>query len=89
MANYDDRLFAQCSFCGSTSDEVNQMIAGTGVHICDRCVRECMKIIEMEEAAAEDVLGGDFPTPREMFDYLNQYVIGQETATERYFFAVS
>ena len=80
MANYDDRLFAQCSFCGSTSDEVNQMIAGTGVHICDRCVRECMKIIEMEEAAAEEELGTDFPTPREMFDYLNQYVIGQETA---------
>lgn len=80
MANYDERLFAQCSFCGATSDEVNQMIAGTGVHICDRCVRECMKIISAEEEEESDILDNDFPTPREMYDYLNQYVIGQESA---------
>ncbi|MBP3347567.1 MAG: ATP-dependent Clp protease ATP-binding subunit ClpX [Clostridia bacterium] len=79
MPNYEDRLYAECSFCGARSNEVNQMIAGTGVHICDRCVRECMKIISAEEASPE-LLDMEYPTPREMYDYLNQYVIGQETA---------
>lgn len=79
MPNYSDRIYARCSFCGATSEEVNQMIAGTGVHICDKCVRECMKIITAEEEEAEDI-NTDFPTPKEMYDYLNQYVIGQDTA---------
>ncbi len=80
MSDYEETFFAQCSFCGATSDEVNQMIAGTGVHICDRCVRECMKIISAEEDMGQSDDDMDFPTPREMFEYLNQYVIGQESA---------
>ena len=79
MSNYSDRIYARCSFCGATSEEVNQMIAGTGVHICDKCVRECMKIITAEEEDSENI-NTDFPTPKEMYDYLNQYVIGQDTA---------
>lgn len=79
MPNYNDRIYARCSFCGATSEEVNQMIAGTGVHICDKCVRECMKIITAEEEDSENI-NTDFPTPKEMYDYLNQYVIGQDTA---------
>ncbi len=79
MPNYSDRIYARCSFCGATSEEVNQMIAGTGVHICDKCVRECMKIITAEEEDSENI-NTDFPTPKEMYDYLNQYVIGQDTA---------
>ena len=79
MPNYSDRIYARCSFCGATSEEVNQMIAGTGVHICDKCVRECMKIITAEEEETENI-NTDFPTPKEMYDYLNQYVIGQDTA---------
>ncbi len=79
MPNYNDRIYARCSFCGATSDEVTQMIAGTGVHICDKCVRECMKIIEAEDID-QDMMVSDFPTPRQMYDYLNQYVIGQDEA---------
>lgn len=79
MPNYGDRIYARCNFCGATSDEVNQMIAGTGVHICDKCVRECMKIISAEEDEEKE-LPIDFPTPKEMYDYLNQYVIGQDDA---------
>lgn len=80
MPNYGDRIYARCNFCGATSEEVNQMIAGTGVHICDKCVRECMKIISAEEDEDEQTLPSDFPTPKEMYDYLNQYVIGQDDA---------
>ncbi len=78
MPNSNDKMYVRCSFCGATSDEVNQMIAGTGVHICDRCVRECMRILSAEGEKSE--LTTDFPTPREMYDYLDQYVIGQEEA---------
>ena len=70
MPNYSDRIYARCSFCGATSEEVNQMIAGTAVHICDKCVRECMKIITAEEEETENI-NTDFPTPKEMYDYLN------------------
>ncbi len=80
MPNYNEKIYAKCSFCGATSEEVNQMIAGTGVRICDKCVRECMKIISAEEEETEDFDAVNFPTPKEMYDYLNQYVIGQEQA---------
>ncbi len=67
-----------CSFCGKSHDEVNKVIAGPGVFICDECIQMCSEIIENEQV---DVLNEELktlPKPREIFELLNEYVIGQE-----------
>ena len=67
-----------CSFCGKSHDEVNKIIAGPGVYICDECIQMCSEIIENEQS---DELCEEFktlPKPKEIFDLLNEYVIGQE-----------
>ncbi|GEP18307.1 ATP-dependent Clp protease ATP-binding subunit ClpX [Pediococcus pentosaceus] len=70
-----------CSFCGKTQDQVKKIIAGPDVYICNECVDLCKEIID-EELASENVPTEitDVPTPAEIVDYLNQYVIGQEEA---------
>ena len=85
MSKDMNKTYVRCSFCGALAEEVNQMIAGVGVHICDRCVRECMKILALEEDDASGSFGEELqldalPTPKEMYDFLNQYVIGQDEA---------
>ena len=75
-----NKVYARCSFCGASADEVHQLIAGVGVNICDKCVRECMNILSMEEKENEDLAPEVLPTPIEMYDFLNQYVIGQDEA---------
>lgn len=69
-----------CSFCGKSADAARKLIAGPGVYICDDCVYVCKKILEEEE----DILTGEYldevPKPQEIKDYLDQYIIGQETA---------
>ena len=69
-----------CSFCGKCADAARKLIAGPGVYICDDCVYVCKKILEEEE----DLLTGEYldevPKPQEIKDYLDQYIIGQETA---------
>ncbi|ASD22333.1 MULTISPECIES: ATP-dependent Clp protease ATP-binding subunit ClpX [Cryobacterium] len=73
----------KCSFCGKSQKQVQQLIAGPGVYICDECVELCNEIIEerLAEAGAEEV-GSEFelPKPREIFGFLEEYVIGQEAA---------
>ena len=67
-----------CSFCGKSHDEVNKIIAGPGVYICDECIEMCSEIIENEQT---DELSEEFktlPKPKEIYDLLNEYVIGQE-----------
>ncbi|MGO1543094.1 MAG: ATP-dependent Clp protease ATP-binding subunit ClpX [Gulosibacter sp.] len=70
----------KCSFCGKSQKQVKQLIAGPGVYICDECVELCNEIIRerMDEQAPEEVLGFDLPKPREIYDFLEQYVVGQE-----------
>ena len=73
----------KCSFCGKSQKQVQQLIAGPGVYICDECVELCNEIIE--ERMAESSSGGetadfDLPKPREIFHFLEEYVIGQEDA---------
>lgn len=70
-----------CSFCGKTQDQVKKIIAGPDVYICNECVDLCKEIID-EELAPENAPTEitDVPTPAEIVDYLNQYVIGQEEA---------
>ncbi|PZE24000.1 MULTISPECIES: ATP-dependent Clp protease ATP-binding subunit ClpX [unclassified Curtobacterium] len=73
----------KCSFCGKSQKQVQQLIAGPGVYICDECVELCNEIIEERLAeAGEDTADGDFdlPKPREIFDFLEEYVIGQDPA---------
>ena len=72
----------QCSFCGKSQKQVQQLIAGPGVYICDECVELCNEIIEERQAekAGEGVADFDLPKPKEIFDFLEEYVIGQEPA---------
>ncbi|GAA2487170.1 ATP-dependent Clp protease ATP-binding subunit ClpX [Terrabacter carboxydivorans] len=70
----------KCSFCGKSQKQVKKLIAGPGVYICDECIDLCNEIIE-EELAESSELGLDhLPKPREIFDFLQNYVIGQDAA---------
>ena len=70
----------KCSFCGKSQKQVKKLIAGPGVYICDECIDLCNEIIE-EELAESSELGLDhLPKPREIFDFLEEYVVGQESA---------
>ena len=70
-----------CSFCGKSQHEVKKLIAGPTVFICDECVELCMDIIK-EEVKTSDGKGASssIPAPKEIFDVLNDYVIGQSSA---------
>jgi ATP-dependent Clp protease ATP-binding subunit ClpX len=70
----------KCSFCGKSQKQVKKLIAGPGVYICDECIDLCNEIIEEELSESSDLSFGDLPKPKEIFDFLDQYVIGQEVA---------
>ncbi|MDQ1577183.1 MAG: ATP-dependent Clp protease ATP-binding subunit ClpX [Microbacteriaceae bacterium] len=72
----------KCSFCGKSQKQVQQLIAGPGVYICDECVELCNEIIEerLAEAGEETTSEFDLPKPKEIFGFLEEYVIGQEQA---------
>ncbi len=70
----------KCSFCGHTQKQVKKLIAGPGVYICDECIDLCNEIIEEEFAETPEVSSGDLPKPREIFEFLNGYVVGQDDA---------
>ena len=70
----------KCSFCGKSQKQVKKLIAGPGVYICDECIDLCNEIIEEELAEATEVGMVELPKPREIFDFLEQYIIGQEPA---------
>ena len=70
----------KCSFCGKSQKQVKKLIAGPGVYICDECIDLCNEIIEEELNEGSEVQWGDLPKPREIYEFLDQYVIGQEVA---------
>jgi ATP-dependent Clp protease ATP-binding subunit ClpX len=70
----------KCSFCGKSQKQVKKLIAGPGVYICDECIDLCNEIIEEEFAEAPESGPGHLPKPREIYDFLNEYVIGQDHA---------
>ncbi len=72
----------KCSFCGKSQKQVQQLIAGPGVYICDECVELCNEIIEERLAEAGEEVSSEFdlPKPREIYAFLEEYVIGQEQA---------
>jgi ATP-dependent Clp protease ATP-binding subunit ClpX len=70
----------KCSFCGKSQKQVKKLIAGPGVYICDECIDLCNEIIEEELSQSTEVRFDDLPKPREIYGYLNDYIIGQEQA---------
>ena len=82
--NDESKKTLRCSFCGKHENQVHRMIQGPGVRICDECVRLCMSILsdgfEDEEPAPLEGMPDQMPTPREIKDVLDQYIIGQDEA---------
>ncbi|WP_018179595.1 ATP-dependent Clp protease ATP-binding subunit ClpX [Jongsikchunia kroppenstedtii] len=70
----------KCSFCGKSQKQVKKLIAGPGVYICDECIDLCNEIIEEELAETSDVKLDELPKPAEIRNFLENYVIGQDTA---------
>ncbi len=70
----------KCSFCGKSQKQVKKLIAGPGVYICDECIDLCNEIIEEELQESSEVTFTELPKPREIYEFLDQYVIGQDVA---------
>jgi len=69
-----------CSFCGKNADIARRLIAGPGVYICDECVHVCKRILDEEEDGLASEFLEEIPTPKEIKEYLDLYVVGQEPA---------
>ena len=85
MPSKNNTKTIRCSFCGKAQEIVKKIIAGpNGVYICDECIEVCGNILEDEkfydEKGYEEVKSSEIPTPSEIKDVLDEYVIGQEDA---------
>jgi ATP-dependent Clp protease ATP-binding subunit ClpX len=80
VAKYEGAELLKCSFCGKSQKQVKKLIAGPGVYICDECVDLCNEIIDEELTETEEVSFSELPKPHEIFDFLDQYVVGQDKA---------
>ncbi|MCI2774596.1 ATP-dependent Clp protease ATP-binding subunit ClpX [Staphylococcus petrasii] len=76
----EDEENLKCSFCGKDQDQVKKLVAGSGVYICNECIELCSEIVEEELAQSSSEEFTELPTPKEIMDHLNEYVIGQEKA---------
>ena len=79
MENKDNNKLS-CTFCGKGQEDVRKLIAGPSVYICDECVDLCNDIIEEEVKAEDEEILDVLPSPLEIFQQLDEYVIGQEKA---------
>jgi ATP-dependent Clp protease ATP-binding subunit ClpX len=70
----------KCSFCGKSQKQVKKLIAGPGVYICDECIDLCNEIIEEELSETSELQFDELPKPREIFEFLNDYIVGQDLA---------
>ena len=80
LSNNDTKNTLYCSFCGKSQHEVRKLIAGPTVFICDECVELCNDIIKEESKGSLSKGGDGVPTPLEILEVLNDYVIGQAAA---------
>src|SRR5580700_6651338 len=70
----------KCSFCGKSQKQVKKLIAGPGVYICDECIDLCNEIIEEELSETTEPTWDKLPKPREIYEFVDEYVIGQDKA---------
>lgn len=70
----------RCSFCGKTDTEVNKLLSGPGVYICDECVATCNQILGGEFESKSELASSELPKPKEIKEFLDEYVVGQEEA---------
>ena len=70
-----------CSFCGKRHDEVNKLIAGPDVNICDECVHLCGEIVSEDRARKGTTRTEEVPTPTKIKSFLDEYVLGPQHAT--------
>jgi ATP-dependent Clp protease ATP-binding subunit ClpX len=70
----------KCSFCGKSQKQVKKLIAGPGVYICDECIDLCNEIIEEELSESSELKWDELPKPKEIYEFLDSYVVGQEPA---------
>ena len=84
MSGKKDETKVKCSFCGKTQNQVHKLLAGPGVYICDQCIDLCSEIIEEEfgsmDERYDDSTGINLLKPKEIKEFLDDYVIGQEEA---------
>lgn len=80
MYNDNDNMNISCSFCGKSQDQVDKIIAGPGVYICDECINLSKEIIDNDYGLNETTEFKDVPKPQEIYNVLNEYVIGQDEA---------
>ena len=79
--NSGEGKLLHCNFCGKSQHEVRKLIAGPSVYVCDECVELCNDIIREElQESSEETESRDLPTPKEIKEILDQYVIGQQRA---------
>ncbi len=78
--NGNKKEFLKCSFCGKSQNQVKKLIAGPGVYVCNECIDLCNEIIDEELKDDRKVSFKDLPKPREIYNTLNDYVIGQKSA---------
>jgi ATP-dependent Clp protease ATP-binding subunit ClpX len=80
VAKYEGSELLKCSFCGKSQKQVKKLIAGPGVYICDECIELCNEIIEEELSGTEEVSFSELPKPHEIYEFLEEYVVGQSQA---------
>ncbi len=76
----DDSKKCRCSFCGKPEDKVKKLVEGPGVYICNECVELCVDLFKEESMSLDIESLKDIPKPAEIFDFLNEYIIGQDAA---------
>lgn len=79
MINHEEEQL-KCSFCGKSQDQVRKLVAGPGVFICDECIGLCTDIIDEELAGIDATTMQTIPKPKEIREFLDNYVIGQDDA---------
>jgi len=81
LSKFDDEMeLLKCSFCGKSQKQVKKLIAGPGVYICDECIDLCNEIIDEELTEDIEFSVEELPKPKEIYQILNDYVVGQDRA---------
>ncbi len=77
----DEKHVCRCSFCGKTEEQVNRLIEGPNAYICNECIELCVDLIQDDFLQSNTEISlDDIPKPKEIHQFLNEYIIGQETA---------